>query len=392
MTTLLVIIYFAFIGLGLPDSLLGSAWPVMQADLGASLGLAGAISMVVSAGTVVASLQSNRLINRYGTGVVTLVSVGLTAAALLGISQSQSVWLIFAMAVPLGLGAGSVDAALNNFVAMHYKAMHMSWLHCFWGVGATGGPVIMSLFLAQAGGWKTGYLVIAIIQFVLVALLLLSLPLWKRAAGPAVQQNQTEEKREIMSNRAALRLPYLKLALVSFLLYCGIELMAGLWSSSFFATVKGLSATDAARCASVFYGSITVGRLAAGFLTLRLTNRQMIRIGEATCVVGAVLMLLPVPGAGVAIAGLVLVGLGAAPIYPSMLHDTPNRFGKDASQAVMGLQMAFAYIGNVLMPPLLGVIATVVGIGVLPWALVLCTASMLFASELLQRKLDIHTA
>lgn len=385
MTTLLVIIYVAFIGLGLPDALLGSAWPAMQGELMAPLGLAGIISMIVTGGTIVASLFSNRFIGRFGTGRVTLVSVAMTAAALLGFSFSGSVAMLCIMAVPLGLGAGSVDAALNNFVALHYKAMHMSWLHCFWGVGATAGPAILSLFLAQQGGWKTGYLVISIIQFLLVASLLLSLPKWKLAEPNGRVDSQDSGAQ--MTNRQALCIPHIKLALVSFVLYCGIELMAGLWSSSFFVGVKGMSVEEAARCASYFYGSITVGRLLSGFLTLRMENRLIIRMGQLLCIGGSALLLVPVPGASVAVAGIILVGLGAAPIYPCMLHETPNRFGKEASQAVMGLQMAFAYIGSTLFPSIIGGIASLAGIAVLPYAMLVCTAAMLFASELLQRRI-----
>lgn len=385
MTTLLVIIYVAFIGLGLPDALLGSAWPAMQGELMAPLGLAGVISMIVTGGTIVASLLSNRFISRFGTGRVTLVSVAMTAAALLGFSAASSVNILYIMAIPLGLGAGSVDAALNNFVALHYKAMHMSWLHCFWGIGATAGPAIMSVFLIQQGGWKTGYLSISVIQFVLVAALLVSLPRWK-LAEPNGQVSGSGEASKI-GNREALKIPHIKLALVSFVLYCGIELMAGLWSSSFFVTAKGMSIGDAARCSSYFYASITVGRMLSGFLTMKMENKHIIRMGQLICVAGSVLLLIPVPGSALAVAGIVLIGLGSAPIYPCMLHETPNRFGKEASQAVMGLQMAFAYVGSTVLPPVIGGIASFAGIGVLPYALLLCTASMLFASELLQRRL-----
>ncbi|MEG0541600.1 MAG: MFS transporter [Angelakisella sp.] len=385
MTALLVIIYAAFIGLGLPDALLGSAWPAIQGELMAPLGLAGIISMIVTAGTIVASLYSSRFICRFGTGKVTLVSVAMTAAALLGFSLSGSVTMLCIMAIPLGLGAGSVDAALNNFVALHYKAMHMSWLHCFWGVGATVGPAIMSFFLMSHGGWKNGYLTIGIIQFCLVVALLLSLPKWKLAEPNGTVDSSREQTS--ISNWEALHIPHIKLALVSFVLYCGVELMVGLWSSSFFVEVKGMSISDAARCASYFYGSITVGRFLSGFLTIKMANRQIIRMGQLLCVVGSILLLIPEESAYLAVSGIVLIGLGAAPIYPCMLHETPNRFGKDVSQAVMGLQMAFAYIGSTIFPSLLGGLASLTGIVVLPSALLLCTVAMLLASELLQKRI-----
>ncbi|MEG1943080.1 MAG: MFS transporter, partial [Angelakisella sp.] len=374
MTTLLIIIYAAFISLGLPDALLGSAWPAMQGELSAQLGMAGVISMIITGGTIVASLCSSRAVGRFGTGAVTLGSVAMTAAALLGFSVSHSTVMLLMMAVPLGLGAGSVDAALNSFVALHYQAKHMSWLHCFWGLGATAGPAIMSIFLAAEGGWKIGYRTISIIQLGLTVLLALSLPKWK-LAEPKGHVESTSSAAP-MSNRQALGLPNIKLALLSFILYCGIELMAGLWSSSFFVEVKGLSVGGAARCASYFYGAITLGRLVSGFVTIRVANRLIIRGGELLCVAGAVLMLLPVEGAGFATAGIILLGLGAAPIYPCMLHETPQRFGKDASQAAMGLQMAFAYIGSTLFPSVMGGLASFAGMAILPYALLLSTLSL----------------
>lgn len=388
MTTLLVIIYLAFIGLGLPDSLLGSAWPAMQIDLGAPLGMAGAISMVVTGGTIVASLTSGRMIRRFGTGLVTLVSVALTAMALYGISQANQIWLLFLMAVPLGLGAGSVDAALNNFVALHYKAMHMSWLHCFWGVGATAGPVILSLFMQKAMGWQTGYLIISCIQMALVATLLLSLPLWRKTTVPVAVAGgeEVETPQQAITNGQALALPCVKLALTAFVLYCGIELMAGLWASSFFVQIKGMSAAMAAGCASAFYASITAGRFISGFLTLRFTNQQIIRMGQLLCIGGA--LLLALPGIVLPVGGLVLLGLGLAPIFPSMLHETPVRFGKAYSQTIMGLQMGFAYMGSCFLPPLLGAIATWAGIGILPISVLLCAVVML----LVTRRLDIALA
>lgn len=385
MIALLVIIYISFISLGLPDSLLGSAWPIIQTDLSAQFSIAGYISMTVSAGTIISSLFSNRLIAKYGTGKVTLVSVIMTALALFGFSFSHNIYLLFVMAVPLGLGAGSVDAALNNFVALYYKSKHMSWLHCFWGIGATTGPAIMSIFLMKQGGWRAGYLTIAIIQSVLVIVLFITLPLWTKNTMSAA--GSTESDKKVIGNRQALKTPLVKLALVSFVFFCAVESTTGLWSSSYLVINKGVSATEAARVTSLFYAGITVSRFISGFVSMKLKNYQLIRIGQIVCVIGTILLILPLPVA-FSIIGILLLGLGTAPIYPSMLHDTPYRFGKADSQAIMGLQMAFAYIGSTFFPPLFGALATVTDIKVFPYFLLLCVLFMLFASELLQQRLN----
>ena len=384
MTALLVIIYISFISLGLPDSLLGSAWPIMQTDLSSSFSIAGYISMTVCAGTIISSLFSNRLIAKFGTGKVTLVSVAMTSLALFGYSFAPNIFILFIMAIPLGLGAGSVDAALNNFVALYYESKHMSWLHCFWGIGATTGPAIMSLFLLGQGGWRKGYMVIAIIQSALVLLLLVTLPLWKKNSKNEMIGD--EPKETVISNREALKVPYIKLALVSFIFFSATELTTGLWSSSYLVTVRGLAASDAARWAAYFYAGITVGRLISGFLSIKIKSSQLIRIGQLVCVVGAVALILPLP-VHFSMLGIILLGLGTAPIYPSMLHETPNRFGADKSGAIMGLQMAFAYIGSTFFPPLFGAIASVTSIKIFPYFLLICILTMLISSELLHKKL-----
>lgn len=269
MTALLVIIYIAFISLGLPDSILGSAWPIIRLDLSAPVSLIGYVAMTISAGTVISSLLSNRLVARFGTAKVTVFSVAMTAIALLGYSFVRHTAFLFLLAIPLGLGAGSVDAALNNFVALHYKSMHMNWLHCFWGVGATMGPIIMSLFLARPAGWRTGYLVIAVLQFILVFALLATMRLWQ---GKDVIQKADQANRELITNREALKIPYVKLALVSFVFFSVTEVTTGLWSSSYLVGVEGMTATTAARWTASFYGGITVGRLLSGFLSIRIKN------------------------------------------------------------------------------------------------------------------------
>ena len=377
-TLILIIIYLAFISLGLPDSLLGSAWPVMQADLSVGFSSAGIISMIVCGGTIISSLFSGKLIHRFGTGKLTFVSVTMTALALLGFSAFPSfIWLCI-MAIPLGLGAGSVDAALNNFVALHYEAKHMSWLHCFWGVGATSGPIIMSLFLAKNNDWQKGFFTISLIQFALVFLLFITLPLWKKLEKDDGEvSNDYKENTEKIS---PLKIPGVKLALVSFVCYCAAESTAGLWGSSYLVNYKGFSADDAARGISLFYGGITLGRLLTGFLTMKFNNRILIRSGQIICIIGAIFLLAPLP-TYFSLIGLILVGLGCAPIYPCMLHETPTRFGTSASQSIMGIQMAFAYIGSTFMPPILGFIASKTSIAIFPYFLLLYMLIMLIGSE-----------
>ena len=382
MTTLLVLIYIAFISLGLPDSVLGSAWPVMQAELGAPLSLAGYISMVVSAGTVVSSLASNRLITRFGVGRVTAVSVLMTAAGLLGISLVPGAWMLFLCAIPLGLGAGSVDAALNNFVALHYAARHMSWLHCFWGIGATAGPMILSLQLSHGASWRSAYGLISGIQFALALALFLTLSVWRHAKAPAAESG---EEQRYLTNREALRLPLVRTALVGFVFFCAVETTSGLWASTYLHQARGLSASEAAMGASMFYGAITLGRLITGFAASRISPTRLIRIGQCVCLAGAAMVALPAPSA-VGMLGIAVIGLGTSPIYPNMLHETPRRFGARNSQAIVGLEMAFAYIGSTLIPPLFGSLASATTLHLYPWFLAACTLVMLAASEIVARR------
>jgi len=393
-TFFILIIYLAFISLGLPDSLLGSAWPVMRGDLDASIGTAGVISMVIAGNTIVSSLASNTVIQRFGTGKVTLASCILTAGALLGFASSPSlIWLIL-FAIPLGLGAGSVDAGLNNYVAMHYKAHHMSWLHCFWGVGATLGPMIMASYISGQDLWRQGYLTVAAIQFCLVLILLFSLPLWDKvarrsqahpSAGHAEPEDPTLEP--ISGGGKPWRIQGVKLAMTTFLLYCGIEASMGLWGSSFLVGVKNLPASTAAQWVSLFFVGITVGRMLTGFITFKMNNRRLIRYGQFTALFGAALLVLPLP-AVVSLIGFMIVGLGLAPIFPCMLHETPARFGKKHSQAIMGYQMAAAYTGSTLIPPALGAIASQTTIGILPFFAVLFAAGMFLCTEKLNRSLN----
>ena len=380
-TFFLLLIYLTFISLGLPDPLLGAAWPVMRTDLGAGLEAAGVISMIICAGTIVSSLASERMTARFGTGTVTAVSVLATAAALLGFGLTPSYWWLLALAVPLGLGAGAVDVALNNFVALHYQARHMSWLHSFWGVGAFAGPMIMAVWLQAEGGWRGGYLTIGTIQLAVSLLLLATLGLWKRYGGASGRILLSRESvRKDVPKLPPLRIPGVMFALLVFLLYCAVEYSAGLWSSSYLVEMRGFSKTWAARGTAGFYAGITVGRFLNGFLASRYPGRLLIRCGALVVLGGAVLIALPLSGT-VAFTGLILVGLGCAPIFPCMIHETPRRFGGVNSPSVIGLQMAMAYSGSMLFPPLLGVAAGRFGLGIFPFALLFLGLLMLVFSE-----------
>ena len=379
---LLPIIYLAFISLGLPDSLLGSAWPTMYPVLGVPVSYAGILSMIISFGTIISSLQSDRLTRRLGAGKVTAISVGMTAAALFGFSISHQFWMLCLWAIPYGLGAGSVDAALNNYVALHYKSRHMSWLHCMWGVGTTVGPVVMGAALSGGMGWNSGYRYIALFQIVLTAVLVFSLPLWQTRSGDAASE---ESVPQALSLRQVVALPGAKEVLLCFFCYCGLETTAGLWASSYLTLAKGVSAGTAASFASLFYIGITIGRAASGFLTLKFNDTQMIRLGEGILAVGVAALLLPGPQ-WFALAGLVLVGLGCAPIYPSVIHSTPDHFGADKSQAVIGIQMACAYVGNLAMPPLFGLLANNITPALFPLYLLALLLLMAFMHEQLVRK------
>ena len=382
---LLAVIYLAFISLGLPDSLLGSAWPSMHVEFGVPVSYAGVISMIIALGTVVSSLQSDRLTRRLGAGMVTALSVLLTALALVGFSLSRSFFALCLLAIPYGLGAGSVDAALNNYVALNYASRHMSWLHCMWGVGTTVGPYVMEYALTGGQGWNAGYRYIAILQFALTLVIFVSLPLWKKRAAQTRTEDAAADAGRALPLREIVRIPGAKDVMVAFFCYCAVEATTMLWASSYLALGRGVSAEAAAGYASLFFIGITVGRALNGFLTMRFSDAQMIRAGQALVALGALLLLLPV-GMGAALAGLVVIGLGCAPIYPCIIHSTPERFGVDRSQALIGVQMASAYVGNCLMPPLFGLIANHISIGLFPIFLLVALAMMVLMHERLVRR------
>ena len=379
---LLGIIYLAFISLGLPDALLGAAWPSIYLEFDVPLSYAGIISAIIAAGTVVSSLQSDRLTLKLGTGRVTAISVAMTAIALFGFSISHSFIMLCLWAIPYGLGAGSVDASINNYVALHYESRHMSWLHCMWGIGAATGPYVMGYALTNNLGWNSGYRIISIFQLILTVILFLSLPLWKSRKNEF--EKESGQPRKPMALIDVLKIRGAKEVLICFFCYCAIEQTAGLWASSYLNLYKGISADTAASFASMFYIGITVGRAISGFLTIKLSDIKMIRLGQILILLGIIILLLPA-NAYISLAGLIIIGLGCAPIYPCIIHSTPAHFGEDKSQAVIGVQMAFAYIGTLGMPPLFGIIANAISVAILPVYLFIILALMVVMHEALNK-------
>ena len=373
---LLVIIYLAFISLGLPDGLLGAAWPSMYPELMVPVSYAGAVSMTVALGTIVSSLLSDRMTWRFGAGKVTAFSVAMTACALFGFSISREYWMLILWAIPYGLGAGGVDASLNNYVALHYSSRHMSWLHCMWGVGASVGPYIMGWVLSGGAHWSGGYRIVGILQVILTAVLFLSLGLWKDRRAEA-------ETAQPVPLKEVFAIPGAKEILVTFFCYCALEQTAALWASSYLTLSRGVERSTAAFFASLFFLGMTIGRGVNGFLTVKFDDKTLIRMGAAVIGLGIGAMLLP---GRLALAGLLLVGLGCAPVYPCIIHSTPANFGPQRSQALIGVQMASAYVGTLLMPPLFGLIADGIGAWTMPLYLLAILALMAAMHERMLRK------
>jgi len=367
---LLALIYLSFISLGLPDGLLGAAWPTIYPELNTPVSYAGIVSMIICIGTVTSSLFSEHLTHRLGAGKVTLISVAITAFALLGFSFSSSFWMLCIWAIPYGLGAGSVDASLNNYVALHYSSRHMSWLHCMWGVGASVGPYIMGYLLTGGQHWSRGYLYVGILQILLTAVLLLSLPLWKQA-----EQGNSGKPLSLMQ---ILQVPGARQVAIVFFCYCALEQTAALWSASYFHLHGHFTPETAATLGSLFFLGITLGRAISGFITVKLDDTSMVRLGFGTIAFGILLMLLPLRQIG-SLLGLLTVGFGSAPIYPCLMHATPAHFGPERSQALMGIQTASAYVGTALMPPLFGLIANHISISLLGTYLLVFLVFMVLA-------------
>ncbi len=380
-TLLLALIYLAFISLGLPDSLLGSAWPVMRVALDVPSHFAGIISMIIAGGTIVSSLLSDLMTRKLGAARVTAFSVGTTALALWGFSVSDSLGALCLWAVPYGLGAGAVDAALNNYVALHYAARHMSWLHGFWGVGASVSPYIMGAALANNGDWHGGYRTVSLIQIGLTALLFLSIPLWNMAGARKKAQAEPAAVLRLLNVPQALRIPGVPAILLAFLAYCAMETTTGLWASTYLVDARGVHPETAARFASLFYLGITAGRFLNGFIAEPVGDKRLIRYGGGIMLLGTVLVMLPLASPNLALGGLLIIGLGCAPVYPSIIHATPNNFGRENSQAIVGIQMAAAYTGSTFMPPLFGLLSKAAGLGLYPFYLALFVLLLLVMTE-----------
>ncbi len=378
---LLAVIYLIFISLGLPDSLLGAGWPAMRLEFGMPVSAAGVITMIIAGCTILSSLMSERLTKRFTTRWVTIASVFLTAAAMFGFSTATAYWMLCLWAIPYGLGAGAIDSAINNYVALHYNGRYMSWLHCFWGVGTIISPYIMSLALTYAD-WNTGYRTVSFLQLGIFLVLLLTLPLWKvnqKADAP-------EEKGPVLGIAGAVRIQGAPNLFLGFFAYCAAEATAMLWASSYLVGTRGISEETAAAFASLFFLGITAGRFAAGFVSDTLGDHKMIRLGAAVAAVGIVLMLLPLQTDLLVLAGLVVFGLGCAPIYPSIIHATPANFGADKSQAIIGMQMASAYVGSTFMPPLFGWLSGLVGLQWMPVYLAFFIVLMVVMLEITWKK------
>lgn len=358
-TLLLAVIYLAFISLGLPDSLLGSAWPTIRVDFDVPLSYMGIVSMIIAGGTIISGLMSERLTKKFGTRAVVVVSVLLTAVALFGFSTVGQFWQMCLWGIPYGLGAGAIDAALNNYVALYYNSRHMSWLHCFWGVGTIVSPYIMSYALTHSS-WAGGYRSVSYIQFGILAVLLFALPLWKinKDHGAA------EEDKPLLGLRGALKIKGVPTLLIGFYAYCAAEATTMLWASSYLEGTRGISKDKAAAFGSLFFIGITVGRFLSGFISDKLGDNRMIRLGTAVALFGVILIALPIGHASMI--GFVIIGLGCAPVYPCIIHSTPSNFGAENSQGIIGIQMASAYVGSTFMPPVFGLLANNVSLRLMP--------------------------
>lgn len=356
---LLSVIYLAFIGLGLPDSLLGSAWPTIRVEFGVPLSYMGMVSMIISGGTIFSGLMSERITKKFGTRIVTTVSTLLTAVALLGFSTTTDFYQMCLWAIPYGLGAGAIDAALNNYVALYYNSRHMSWLHCFWGVGTIISPYIMSYALTRTV-WTNGYRMVSYLQFSIVVVLLLTFPLWKINKG----NKEIEENTEVLGLKGALKIKGVPYLLTGFFAYCAAEATTMLWASSYLEGTRGVSKDKAAALGALFFIGITVGRFLAGFITDKLGDNRSIRIGTAIALFGVICTAIPIEI--VTMMGFIIIGLGCAPVYPCIIHSTPANFGAENSQGIIGIQMASAYVGSTFMPPFFGLIANYVDLKLMP--------------------------
>lgn len=377
---ILAVIYVCFISLGLPDSLLGSAWPTIYKDLDVPFSFAGIISALICLCTIISSLFSDKLTKKFSSGTVTCVSILLTATALIGFSISTEFWMLILFAIPYGLGAGGVDAALNNYVALNYESKHMSWLHAMWGVGATISPYIMGYALTNGSGWNQGYLIVSIIQFTICLFVFFTLPKWKKNKKEE-EKNETNKSLKLIE---VMKIPGAISSIIMFFAYCALEQSSMLWASSYLVQNNNIKEEVAAILASMFAIGITLGRFINGFLTLKLSDKKLIKLGLFIIVIGVALMFIPLNLT--TIIGFILIGLGCAPIYPSIIRLTPELFGEENSQAMIGVQMACAYLGVLLMPPLFGVLADNFTISLLPIYLLIILIVMIVMNFITNKK------
>ena len=376
---LLAVIYIAFISLGLPDSLLGAAWPTIRVDFDVPLSYMGLVSMIIAGGTIISGLLSERLTKKFGTRTVTIVSVFLTAAALLGFSTTHAFYQLCLWGIPYGLGAGAIDAALNNYVALHYNSRHMSWLHCFWGVGTIISPYIMSYALTHST-WNHGYRMVSYLQFVIVVILLLSIPLWNIHK----QSHQEQQKTPVLGIKGALKIKGVPTLLIGFFAYCAAEATTMLWASSYLEGTRGISKDKAAAFGSLFFIGITVGRFLSGFISEKFGDNHMIRLGTGIALCGVCCIVIPNPI--VSMIGFIIIGLGCAPVYPCIIHSTPYNFGAENSQGIIGIQMASAYVGSTFMPPIFGLIANHISLQLMPIYLAAFLTLLLVMISLTEKK------
>lgn len=376
---LLAVIYIAFISLGLPDSLLGAAWPTIRVDFDVPLSYMGLVSMIIAGGTIISGLLSERLTKKFGTRTVTIVSVFLTAAALLGFSTTHAFYQLCLWGIPYGLGAGAIDAALNNYVALHYNSRHMSWLHCFWGVGTIISPYIMSYALTHST-WNHGYRMVSYLQFAIVVILLLSIPLWNIHK----QSHQEQQKTPVLGIKGALKIKGVPTLLIGFFAYCAAEATTMLWASSYLEGTRGISKDKAAAFGSLFFIGITVGRFLSGFISEKFGDNRMIRLGTGIALCGVCCIVIPNPI--VSMIGFIIIGLGCAPVYPCIIHSTPYNFGAENSQGIIGIQMASAYVGSTFMPPIFGLIANHISLQLMPIYLAAFFTLLLVMISLTEKK------
>ena len=383
---LIAIIYLSFFGLGLPDSMLGAAWPTIFSEMDVPVSGAGILSAIIAFGTIISSLASDRITRKLGASKTTAISVAITALALLGFGVSTKFWQLCLISIPYGLGAGSVDAALNNYVSLHFSSKHMNWLHCMWGLGAAVGPVIMGAVLTGGASWHLGYVLVSVIQIVISTILFISLPIWKKPMRAEATEEKTTDKP--LSFKEILGIRGVKAVMVTFFAYCALEVTVTLWASSYLNLEKGIDSDTAALWGSHYVLGITVGRAICGFISIKLNDVQMTRLGEGFMVLGLVLLFLPLPNV-FSLIGLITLGIGSAPVYPSIIHSTPARFGETRSQALIGVQMASAYTGTCLMPPLFGLIANHVTIKLFPLYIAVLAAIMIVMFEVLNKRAGI---